>query len=223
MSSGAHVLIRVLAILLTWAIVTMPRSASAETADPEVRAGALATFVLNTGDVCEADLDVVGCAAMSAYGAGELVLQVQLSPPLSIGPYFMLGFELDQSRTQAGDGIERDSHAGYFASAGVDLRGHPWGPRAFWLGTRAGWIGVRDIQRPFDDLDSAKNTTSQQSAASVGVGLGYDLVSPESVGAQFSLHADYAFFSGSYLPRDRETSYNPGVWVHAGVGVLADL
>lgn len=91
------------------------------------------------------------------------------------------------------------------------------------MGARLGLYGVRNVTRPSDNLDQSGNTTHDQWAPSVGAGLGYDLVSRKSVGVEFARHADYVAFSADDLPDHGEVIVHPGLWLLAGVGVVADL
>ncbi len=155
----------------------------------EGRVGVVLSPTLAVADSCSRDSDVVMCETMRAFLALEGSLQLPLLPQLSVGPLLRLGFEgggRGSGGTTSSGAAGRSSLSSQFGAAGAELRVLPFAPASFWLGARAGLLGVRDVASVEAEAES-ETVESYARAPSLGGGLGFDVGLDSGYGLSFML------------------------------------
>lgn len=190
------------------------------------RVGVVLSPTLAVADNCSRDSDVVMCQSARVFLAFEGSLQLPLLPELGVGPFLRLGFEgggRGSGGTTSSGAAGSSSSSSQFGAAGAELRLLPFAPVSFWLGARAGFLGVRDVTR----VEAAGESEAFESyawAPSVGGDVGFDVGLDDGYGLSFMLSVDYVMLSSdSDIPEQNAVNWYSGPWVGLGLGMFFDV
>lgn len=177
---------------------------------------------LAMADNCSRDGDLVMCPSGRVFLAFEGSLQLPLLPALRAGPFLRLGFE-GGGRGSGGGNDDDISWSSQFGAAGAELRVLPFAPASFWLGARAGLLGVRDVAS-VEGAGERDTFESYAWAPSIGGNLGFDVGLDDGYGFSFALTVDYVMLSSDgNIPEQNAVNWYSGAWLGVGLGMFFDV